>query len=191
MSYDRRRLRGYHPKACTCAECQERKNWRVPTQRIPIWRKNPEPNTPPERQPRTNPPNTLPERRPQTAPPDAKRNPERNKEASYADTRKPNFPSRLVTPEEYRREQEERRRKSANTTNIHHSRKPLRIGAFKIWLGVVVAVLLFFGLVWAWMSSNPEEYASGQVAAEEGGSWFDCDSERRRKRGGWLKSLVC
>ena len=30
MSYDRRRLRGDHPPACTCVDCEERRRWRLP-----------------------------------------------------------------------------------------------------------------------------------------------------------------
>lgn len=30
MSYDRNRIRGRHPRACTCVECQERQEWSLP-----------------------------------------------------------------------------------------------------------------------------------------------------------------
>ena len=42
MSYDRRRIRGHHPKACTCVQCQEIKS-RPPRQRRPIWAGDPDP----------------------------------------------------------------------------------------------------------------------------------------------------
>ncbi len=30
MSYDRRRLRGAHPSACTCVDCEEQRKWQLP-----------------------------------------------------------------------------------------------------------------------------------------------------------------
>ena len=46
-----------------------------------------------------------------------------------------------------------------------------------------------------WVYSGQDESQSGssetQVEAGNDGGFFDCDNTRRRKRGGWLKALVC
>ncbi len=49
MSYDRRRIRGDHPAACTCVDCDERRKWRL--QRTS--RNQRAPATPPSKPPAT------------------------------------------------------------------------------------------------------------------------------------------
>ena len=49
MSYDRRRLRGDHPAACTCFDCEERRKWRLPR----TSRSRQAPTAPPAKPPAT------------------------------------------------------------------------------------------------------------------------------------------
>ncbi len=66
----------------------------------------------------------------------------------------------------------------------------------------IVKFLLPFPLVgafylgyWVWQGSGEDSagQAGGVQVEESGGGWFsiDCDRERRRRRGGWLRGLVC
>ena len=62
------------------------------------------------------------------------------------------------------------------------------------WLGLIATVVLvaaIFGGIWLWGSDSSE--SGGSTQAEESSGWFsvDCDNGRRRRRGGWLKQLIC
>ena len=58
---------------------------------------------------------------------------------------------------------------------------------------LAIGILIFFigSALWDLAPSGSDE--SGTARVEEGGGWFDldCDSERRRRRGGWLRGLIC
>lgn len=59
MSYDRRRIRGDHPPACTCVDCEERRKWRLPRRPYSSPNRASTPNTRPgvgTPQPRMTPP---------------------------------------------------------------------------------------------------------------------------------------
>ena len=76
---------------------------------------------------------------------------------------------------------------------VRQRRNPLRT-LLKFTVPLVIVALLVAGVVW-WTSnssSEPESGSSTQVT-ESSGSWFssDCDNERSRRRGGWLRALLC
>ena len=64
----------------------------------------------------------------------------------------------------------------------------------RIAMPLVIVALLVAGVVW-WTSSSSSESGSESAtqATDSSGSWFsaDCDNERRPRRGGWLRALLC
>ena len=164
-NYDWQRIRGVHPQACTCTECVEAylaRRWQPPP---PV--------------PRTEPP----------------------PEAKAAEAEKLGQTPRLVPPPAHPRSCQCYLCKRTRVRDHHHSltrkrKKPKR----RVPVRTVITTVLALGfLVWLavllWPSGGSPDASEGggsQVEAD-GGSWFslDCERERRRRRGGWLRELIC
>ena len=262
MSYDRQRLRGYHPATCTCTACQEKRR-RGPRKRTPIWASDPAPEiqapsgidldnlrdvgpseerspgwVPPDAEPETrpasesrptesqppktrddrpstpqNPPTSTPVRPTPPQPRSSPSQPAGQGSAAGSGTgrptnvskRQPSKPSgqsrenryvaeRLRTTPTYSppRPRPAVPSRAASRRDRKHSgegRSPWGI----ITTLLAIGILIFFigSALWDLAPSGSDE--SGTARVEEGGGWFDldCDSERRRRRGGWLRGLIC
>ena len=207
MSYDRRRLRGHHPAACTCVDCKEGRRPLSPRpapshptncpcsecregrarkqreQDQQVWQAQQALVTPP---PPTKPPTKPPVNRRNVAPP--------NQFHSYTCTCK--------VCGDAREQQHREAGVVAPLSSIPPSRRQ-RAGQrgtplstlLKFAMPLVFVAFLVAGVVW-WTSNSSSSSESGGTTqvTESSGSWFsaDCDNERRRRRrGGWLRALIC
>ena len=207
MSYDRHRLRDQrHPATCTCVECVNKRR-RKPRCRTPTSDgKRQEPSTsngPVEPRGQVSPdagppPPTFTSPKPEL--PFEHRDgclcAECREKRIEASTEKPltfaaTVPAAVSATASPKRVFTVPARPVKSGTNTNRSGPE---GFFKFILPLLL-IAAIFGCVWLWQggTGNSSSAEDATQAAESGGNWFslDCDSERQRRRGGWLRELIC
>ena len=211
MSYDRRRLRGYHPAACTCVDCKEGRRQRPPESTPTVWPPRPLSPSPAPSHPTHCPCSECRERRARirqeqdqqvreaqqalraqqaliTPPPPAKPRVNRKNVAppyqfhSYVCTCKPCGDAR----EQQHREASPTPRLGTAAARVPPPRVgiPLRT-LLKIAMPLVFVVLLVASVVW-WTTSSSASASSEPggttQVTENNGSWFSGDCDNERRR---------
>ena len=219
MSYDRRRLRGHHPAACTCVDCKEGRRRRLLG------------STPAKSENSVWPPRSLSPKLPH--PTDCSCS-----ECQEKRRRTRQRPGPAISPasspqqeaaeqegaqateqqEPAQKEQEQQRQiqqtpatlPGADTAHVapprvqpSRARSPSRRRRtgrrrispktlLKFAMPLLLVALLVAGALWWTAGSSPGSRSVTQVTESIGG-WFssDCDNDRRRRRGGWARALFC